>query len=99
MVRTSIPYAVFKNSWIDPKDGGYFPVCCGLKEDDDGNHLKVLEIDLICRWRLTDGKVQIIEVPFETEEELATLKGYVMHRGQSLADEIWAEADELSYPR
>ena len=65
MERQEIDFATFKENFIQKPDG-YFPVYSFL---NDGEYLKVVKMDMICEWRLTDGKVKFIEVPFETEEQ------------------------------
>jgi hypothetical protein len=76
MRRDEIDFDTFKKNFIDQPDG-YFPVYAAFKENDDGDLEKVVQIDMICEWRLTDGKVQFFEVPFETEEQFNQIMGYL----------------------
>ncbi len=76
MKRDRISFEDFKKNFIAHPDG-YFPVYSCFNEDYHGEELRVLLLDMICEWRLTDGKVKFVEVPFETKEQLDELIAYL----------------------
>lgn len=49
-------------------------VCAAFDEDDNGEGIDVVLVDLICEWRLPDGGVKFVKVPFNSPEELAEIK-------------------------
>jgi hypothetical protein len=72
-----ISFEDFKTHYINAPDG-YYPTDVYFDEDGDtGETLKAVMFDMVCPYRLGDGKVRFIRVPFDTEEELEAIKGYV----------------------
>jgi len=71
-----VPFVDFKKHYIDRPDG-FYPTDVYFHEDNDGKLQKTVMLDMVCPWRLGDGKIQFIRVPFETEEELDAIKGYL----------------------
>ena len=80
MRRDYVPFDVFKENFIDHPDG-FFPVYSSLEEnddeDDDREYNKVVELDMICEWRLPDAKIKFIAVPFETDEQFNEIMAYL----------------------
>ena len=66
-----------KNFFINHAEGGYYPVYSSFDEDDESNLLKVVQMDMICEWRLEDGKIKFLEVSFETKEQLNEIIAYL----------------------
>lgn len=85
MNRTHLSFADFKRNWID-QPWGYYPVWVAIAEDGDGDPIRGVVLDLICEWRLSDGKVCFIEVEFQTEEELRQIKEWVAAGASALRD-------------
>ncbi len=84
-MRDTLTFEEFDEHFIQSPDG-LFPVYSGLEEDDDGEYLKVMQVDMICEWRmsefsitnlLTDDKVKFIAVPFETKEQFDKIMEYL----------------------
>lgn len=89
MRRKRIDFDVFKTEFIDNPDG-YFSVWSGLAEDD-----RVVEMDMICEYRLADGKVIFVEVPFNSQEELEEIKAYLRTTTKMLCDSILRGVENL----
>lgn len=62
------------------QDCGYTPVYFFRDENEDGNQLDAICIDMVCEWRLTDGKVLFAEVPFTNAQELQEIKEWIAAR-------------------
>jgi hypothetical protein len=58
-------------------DCAYSPVDFFQDEDDQGNSKNVICLDMLCLWRLADGKVLFAEVPFNNKEELEAILTYI----------------------
>lgn len=93
MKREDISFTTFKENFIKQPDG-FFPVYSAIKENDDG-YQSVVEMDMICEWRLTDGKVRFIEVPFSSDEEYEEIKGYLKVTADLLNKAILENIDGL----
>ena len=91
----SISFEDFKENYIAHADGGYYPVYAWFDEDDESNNLKVVQMDMICQWRLGDGKIRFLEVPFETKEELNEIIAYLKACLQYLHNDISEKIGEL----
>lgn len=65
-------------------EGGYFTVWAELDEDDP---LKV-NLDLICEWRLVDGKLLFLQVTCSSEDEVRGVLGHVKAEADMLAQAI-----------
>lgn len=96
MKRERISFEDFKKHFIDQPDG-YFAVYSSFKEDYHGENLRVLQLDMICEWRLDDGKVKFVEVPFDTENEFIMLRQYLVLTAGMLNKAILGRLEELSY--
>ncbi len=77
MQRQKVLFREFRKQFYDNPNGGYYPVHSCIGEGEDGKAKKTLCIDLICEWRLADGKVLFIEVPFDSEEEFMAIIEYL----------------------
>lgn len=97
MLRKEYDFAEFKEHFINQPDG-YFPVYSEFREDQDGNYVKILKIDLICEWRLSDGKILFIQVPFETKEQFNEIIEYLKIAANILNKKIMKRIDELLFP-
>jgi hypothetical protein len=96
MKRDRISFEDFKNSFIAQPDG-YFPVYSCLDEDYEGEPLRVFRLDMICEWRLTDGKVKFLEVPFDTKEQFDEMVAYLRVATDLLNKAIVEQIGELTY--
>jgi hypothetical protein len=96
MKRDRIDFATFKANFIDHPDG-YFSVYSNLEEDYEGNRVRLLLLDMICEWRLDDGCIKFVEVPFDTEEEFKQLIAYLRVTAGLLNAAILERIGELSY--
>lgn len=96
MRRQRIEFDEFKENFITKPDG-YFPVCSEFAENDYSENLRVVQMDMICEWRLPDGKIIFVEVPFETEEQLNEIKEYLKVAAGLLNKAILEKIDKLSY--
>ncbi len=96
MRRDRIDFDTFKTNFIDQPDG-YFSVCASFNEDYHGECLRALQLDMICEWRMTDGKVKFVEVPFDTEEQFNALVAYLRVTADLLNKAIVGGIDELKY--
>lgn len=91
-------YSDFKKHFIDNPDG-FMPVYAYFGESHEGETLKTVRIDFICEWRLTDGKVKFLEVPFDTKVELEQIREYLKVCAKMLHDKICDKADKLEYDK
>lgn len=82
MKRETIDFDSFKQHFIEAQ-WGYFPVCSAITENE-----KSVEIDLICEWRLSDGKIKFVVVPFETKDQLAQIVAWLFSGAEILKKEI-----------
>lgn len=101
-MRQCINLTDFKANFMDESNFvngymGYYPVYVGFKEDEDGNNLRVLHIDLICEWRISDGKIKLLEVPFDTPEQLEEIVVYLRKMAKLLSETIIENVDKLNY--
>jgi len=94
--RENVDFETFKKNYIS-QPHGYFSVYSAFEEDDDGDFLRILNLDMICEWRLTDGKVRFLAIPFESEEQFIELVEYLKVTAKLLNDEILKRIDELKY--
>ena len=94
MVRQTVSFEDFDKYFIEEPDG-YMPVYSAFQEDDDGNYLKIVEIDMICEWRLSDGKAKFFQVPYETKEQFDAIIGYLKATAKILNDKILANISEV----
>lgn len=56
--RQEYTFEEFKEHFID-RPFAYYAVYSALEEDDNGNYLPFMLIDMICEWRLTDGSLSL----------------------------------------
>ena len=89
-------FDAFDEHFIQSPDG-YMPVYAQFEEDDDGECQKVVLLDMICEWRLHDGKVKFIEVPFETEEQFNAIIEYLKVAAKLLFDAISENIETLYF--
>jgi len=94
MRRDRIDFKTFKKNFVE-EFGGWFPVHSSIHEDERGNFHQIVEMDMIVEWRLDDGKVRFIEVPYETEEEYQEIKGYLKVAADLLHKVILENIDGL----
>lgn len=87
MIRDVIEFDSFKKNFIDAP-WGYFPVCSAITEDDNGEYENSVNVDLICEWRLPDGKIKFIVVTFETQEQLHQISNWILKGAEALKNEI-----------
>lgn len=97
MPRQTVDFDTFKQNFIDKPEGGYYPVCSNLAENNDGEKVKVMNIDLICEWRLMDGKVKFFEVPFENEDQFNEIVGFLKAGADFLHKAIHENIETLDY--
>lgn len=96
MRRDRIDFDTFKTNFIDQPDG-YFSVYSVFNEDYESDNIRVLLLDMICEWRMDDGKVKFVEVPFDTEEQFNALVAYLRVTADLLNKAIVERIDELKY--
>ena len=95
-MREVIDFESFKKHFIDqPK--GFYPVYSEIKELYDGTLAPVMQIDMICEWRLPDGKVKFIEVPFDGHRQFEQIIKYLKVAANLLNEEILIGIDSLKY--
>ncbi len=101
MKRDRIDFEMFKANFIVRPDGwfpgGYLPVHSTFGEDCEGDSLRVLNLDMICEWRLADGKIMFVEIPFTTEDEFNQLVEYLRFAADFLHKTILKDIDALDY--
>jgi hypothetical protein len=98
-MRQIITFDEFKKHFIEQPDG-YLTVWAGFDENGiDGTPIRVVQLDMICQWRLTDGKVKFLAVPFETEEQLREIKVYLRVTTALLAKAIQKNISGLSFKK
>jgi len=98
MSRKHYTFAEFKKFIVPYADGGYYPVYSALAEDDNSNKLRTIQLDMICEWRLPDGKVIFAEVDFETEDELNQILDYLRLSAEFLNKDILKRINKISFP-
>lgn len=96
MKRDRIDFETFKTNFIEKPDG-YFSVYSCLDEDYEGDKLRVFKLDMICEWRMDDGKVKFVEVPFDTEDQFNQIVAYLRVTAGMLNTAIVERLDELVY--
>ena len=74
--RRAIVFKEFKRDFINHTKGEYYPVHIQFDENENGNFLKLVKLDMICEWRLDDGKILFLTVAFSTQEELNEILDY-----------------------
>lgn len=70
-------------------DKGYLPVSVCMK---DGG--AAVRVDMICQWRLRDGKILFLEIPFDNKTELEAVLDVVQAGIEALATAIRREVDD-----
>lgn len=96
MRRQNISFEEFKKVYINQPDG-FFPVYSRFAENDYSEPQRILCLDLICEWRLDDGKVQFLEVPFANEEQFNEIIAYLKVAADLLNKAILERIDSLNY--
>lgn len=96
MKRDRIDFETFRTNFIGQPDG-FFSVHSAFQEDREGDSLRVLLLDMICEWRLSDGTVKFVEVPFDTEEQFNELVAYLKLTAGMLNAAILKRIGELNY--
>lgn len=96
MSRMHYTFEEFKEVYIAQPDG-YFSVYSSFDENDDGENLRVVKLDMICEWRLPDGKVRFIEVEFSTKEQLDEIVSYLKLTADMLNKAILERIDRLDF--
>lgn len=76
-----LPFAQFKEGY--GAGGGYQPAWVGGGSEDDPD-AKIITMDLICYFRLTDRKVRFLEVEYGTQEELDYIRAWVAREMESM---------------
>lgn len=94
MQRKRLSFREFKKYYIDHPDG-YFSVYSAFADDMNGEDLKIVNLDMICEWRLPDGKVQFLSVAFDTEEELKQIVAYLKFTAEMLNKVILERINSL----
>lgn len=84
-MRERFSFNSFKITYIDVS-GGYTPIWCGVGET-------TVYIDLVCHWRLADGKVKFVQVELSEggtaqHQQLQELRNYVTDRLNVLLGEL-----------
>ena len=69
--------------------GNYQPVFVGVEPGT-----KVLAMDLICHYRLGDGKIRFVKVSYETQEELDYLRAWVAREMEQMFVSIRKSLDQ-----
>ena len=102
MRRNTIKFDEFKKNFIDQPDG-FFPVYSAIEENGDwegegaGQYFKVIQIDMICEWRLTDGQVKFLAVPFENEQQFNEIMAYLRVTADLLNKAILNRVSKMSF--
>ncbi len=91
-----ISFEDFEENFIKQPDG-YFPVYSCFDEDDDGENIRVVKLDMICEWRLSDEKVKFLAVPFETEEQFDKIIVYLKVTAELLNKAILSKIDQMKF--
>ncbi len=89
-----ISFQDFEEHYINKPDG-YFPVYAYFDECSESGYRKVVKLDMICEWRLHDGKVRFLQVPFDTKDEFEQIIGYLRETERLLSKAIDERIDEL----
>lgn len=97
--RQLIAYVEFKTVYMSQPNGGYYPVYATINENSDGEPIKEVNVDLICEWRLPDGKVKFMTVDITHQYQFDALVEWLKSSADKLKDEIIKTANELIFPR
>lgn len=95
MIRARLNFADFKTAYMSSSGFGYYPVYVSLTESSDSVFLPIFNLDMICEWRLPDGKIKFIQVPYETKEEFEEMKEYLRKAAEALCKAITERIDRL----
>ena len=91
--REIVDFATFKDNFVDKK-GGYYPVYAAVNTYVEEN--SSVEIDMICEWRLADGKIKFVEVPFKNFDELGVILAYLKTGANLLYESILENIEKIS---
>ncbi len=75
--------------------GGYLPVYASNHENDAGTLTNAVDLDLICEWRLADGKVKFVTVTFTDREQFDRIAVYLINAVEALRAAILKNIDDL----
>jgi hypothetical protein len=95
--RLAVDFQTFKKNFID-KPYGFFPVHSRL-ETKHGEPTNVMLIDMICEWRLVDGKLKFLRVPFSNQEEFDQIVKYLKAAAELLHGAVIENISDLYYPQ
>jgi hypothetical protein len=91
----TIDFPTFREKFINHAKGGFYPVHSSIATDELDRPLKVVQMDMICEWRLADGKVRFVEVPYETDDEFNAIVQYLKDCAGHLNATILERIDKL----
>lgn len=95
-MRIEVSFEDFVKKWMPTRERseyGFFPVYAAFGEEDGQ---KFLKLDMICEWRLPDGKIRFLSVFFETEVERQRLLAYLRAAALKLYETIAARIDKIA---
>jgi len=89
----TITFAEFQPH-LDNPDSGWAVVWAALDSDDDGIIQSAVVLEMVCPFRLLDGKINLLRIPFDTLEQLEAIKDYVRAHKQVWANTLQGYLDE-----
>lgn len=97
MTRTEFTFTNFNKTYN--QNAGWYAVWAGFAEDHFGDEVPVLEIDMIYRHRITDGKFNFLAIHLSSEKELAEMKDWLKMQAVQEHKEIVDSFHKLDYPK
>ena len=98
MQRDRLTFNQFKGIFADNVGKGYMPVYA-YTPDEEEDEVDVVYIDLICEYRIPDGKVKFLAVQFENNEQFNEIVAYLETSADGLRDKILANVNSLAAKR
>lgn len=99
-MRKTISFADFQINFMGIVNGyGWLPLDYTLQEDGyTGEHQKVLNLDMVCHWRISGGKFILVSVTFENEAEFNELIDYCKKAVSVLQAKLLEDIENLKFP-
>ncbi len=83
MKRSRFTFQMFQQVFFGV-EGGYRPIYVQFTTGNEPGDPPptALQIDMVCEWRISDGKVMLLEVEFESKQELEAIKEYLLKKAE-----------------
>lgn len=83
MQRDKLTFRMFKGIFMDHVGKGFTPIYCSMADEED-DEVDVIYIDLICEYRLIDGKVKFLAVSFDNDKQFNDIIAYLKESADHL---------------